>query len=57
MESPNAALLNEFVQKARAGTHIGTAEIQRFARLFKVRHLGWFNQASFVVCRVVKGWW
>lgn len=35
-ESPNAALLNEFVEKARAGTHIGTTEIQRFARLFKV---------------------
>jgi len=34
-ESPNAALLTEFVEKARAGTHISTVDINRFARLFK----------------------
>ncbi|TFJ85538.1 hypothetical protein NSK_003047 [Nannochloropsis salina CCMP1776] len=34
-ESPNAALLTEFVEKARAGTHISTNDINRFARLFK----------------------
>ena len=34
-ESPNAALLTEFVEKARAGTHISTIDINRFARLFK----------------------
>ena len=34
-DSPNASLLNEFVEKARAGVQISTTDINRFARLFK----------------------
>ena len=38
-DDPSAQLLNEFVEKARSGSSISTSEINRFARLFKVR--GW----------------
>jgi hypothetical protein len=36
-EEASAHLLYEFVEKARHGYNIGTTDISRFARLFKVR--------------------